>query len=76
MGPEVAFDAGVFVRLYDLTEIEAALAAHLMQGESIDAAAAALSVSPHIARMYLKGIFKKTEARGQAELVRTLSAVS
>jgi len=73
MGLEIEIDIGIFVRLYGLTRTEAALVAHLVQGKSIEDAAIALSISPHTARMHLKRIFMKTEARGQTELVETLS---
>jgi DNA-binding CsgD family transcriptional regulator len=74
MGLEV--DAGVLVRLYGLTRGEASLAAHLVQGKSIEDAAAELFISPHTARTHLKRIFMKTDTHRQTELVvRILSAV-
>jgi DNA-binding CsgD family transcriptional regulator len=76
MGLEAAIDIESFARLYDLTRTEVGLAIRLTHGESIDGAAAALHLSPHAARMHLKRFFRKTEARGHAELASTLSAAS
>jgi DNA-binding CsgD family transcriptional regulator len=74
MGLEL--DAGVLVRLYGLTRGEAALVKHLVQGKSIEDAAAELFISPHTARTHLKRIFMKTDTHRQTELVvRILSAV-
>ncbi len=74
MGLEL--DAGVLVRLYGLTRGEATLVKHLVQGKSIEDAAAELFISPHTARTHLKRIFMKTDTHRQTELVvRILSAV-
>jgi DNA-binding CsgD family transcriptional regulator len=56
-------------RLYGLTKGEAALAAVLMQGKSIEEAAVQLFISPHTARTHLKRIFMKTDTHRQSELV-------
>ncbi len=67
LGLEV--DAGGLCRLYGLTRGEAALAVHLVQGKSLDEAAAELFISPHTARTHLKRIFMKTATNRQSELV-------
>lgn len=56
-------------RLYGLTRGEAALAASLMRGRSIEEAADELFISPHTARTHLKRIFMKTDTHRQTELV-------
>ncbi|MFZ1006316.1 MAG: helix-turn-helix transcriptional regulator [Candidatus Sulfotelmatobacter sp.] len=72
----LAVDAGVLIRLYGLTRGEAALVEHLVQGRSIEDAAAELFISTHTARTHLKRIFMKTDTHRQTELVvRILSAV-
>jgi DNA-binding CsgD family transcriptional regulator len=55
--------------LYGLTRGEAALAALLMRGKSIDEAVAELFISNHTARTHLKRIFMKTDTHRQTELV-------
>ncbi len=55
--------------LYGLTRGEASLAAKLVQGKSIEDAAADLFISPHTARTHLKRIFMKTDTHRQPELV-------
>lgn len=55
--------------LYGLTRSEAALATQLMQGKSIEDAAAVLFISAHTARTHLKRIFMKTDTHRQPELV-------
>jgi DNA-binding CsgD family transcriptional regulator len=67
MGLEV--DASILCKVYGLTRGEAALAAHLMKGKSIEEAAAELFISPHTARTHLKRIFMKTDTHRQTELV-------
>lgn len=62
-------DERALVSLYGLTRSEAALAAKLIQGKSIEEAAAELFVSPHTARTHLKRIFMKTDTHRQPELV-------
>ncbi|MFZ0772522.1 MAG: helix-turn-helix transcriptional regulator [Candidatus Sulfotelmatobacter sp.] len=62
-------EAGDLCRLYGLTRGEAALAVLLVQGKSIDDAAAELFISPHTARTHLKRIFMKTYTHRQTELV-------
>lgn len=59
----------VLSKLYGLTRGEAALAASLVRGKSIDEAAEDLFISPHTARTHLKRIFMKTDTHRQTELV-------
>jgi DNA-binding CsgD family transcriptional regulator len=58
--------------LYALTPVEARLAACLLQGKSVDEAAAAMGVTINTARVYLKRIFVKTGVRRQSALMRLL----
>lgn len=57
------------ISLYGLTRGEAALAAKLVQGKSIEVAATELFISAHTARTHLKRIFMKTDTHRQPELV-------
>lgn len=69
-------DESVLTKLYGLTRGEAALASHLLQGNSIEESAARLFISTHTARTHLKRIFMKTETHRQTELVvRMFSSV-
>jgi DNA-binding CsgD family transcriptional regulator len=69
-------DETALCKLYGLTKGEAALAAILIQGKSIEEAATKLFISPHTARTHLKRIFMKTDTHRQTELVvRMLSAL-
>jgi DNA-binding CsgD family transcriptional regulator len=69
-------DESVLSKLYGLTRGEAALAAILIQGKSIEEAAGQLFISPHTARTHLKRIFMKTDTHRQTELVvRMFSAI-
>ena len=58
--------------LYALTAGEARLASALLQGKSVDEAAAAMGITVNTARAYLKRIYNKTGVRRQPELVRLL----
>jgi DNA-binding CsgD family transcriptional regulator len=62
-------DERALISLYGLTRGEAALAAKLVQGKSIEDAAGELFVSAHTARTHLKRIFMKTDTHRQPELV-------
>jgi DNA-binding CsgD family transcriptional regulator/PAS domain-containing protein len=64
--------AAVLRRLYGLTPREAALAAALATGLSLDEAADRLAMAKETARRHIKSVFKKTGTRRQAELVRLL----
>jgi DNA-binding CsgD family transcriptional regulator len=58
--------------LYGLTAGQARLASGLLQGKSVEAAAAAMGITVNTARAYLKRIYDKTGVRRQPELVRLL----
>jgi DNA-binding CsgD family transcriptional regulator len=62
-------DEHALISLYGLTRGEAALAAKLVEGKSIEVAATELFISPHTARTHLKRIFMKTDTHRQPELV-------
>ena len=58
--------------LYSLTGGEARLASWLLQGKSVEQAAAAMGITVNTARAYLKRIYNKTGVRRQPELMRLL----
>ena len=58
--------------LYALTAGEARLASCLLQGKSVEEAAAAMGITVNTARAYLKRIYNKTGVRRQPELMRLL----
>jgi DNA-binding CsgD family transcriptional regulator len=58
--------------LYSLTAGEARIAAWLLQGKSVEEAAAAMGITVNTARAYLKRIYQKTGVRRQPELMRLL----
>lgn len=62
-------DERALISLYGLTRGEASLAAKVVQGKSIEDAAAELFISEHTARTHLKRIFMKTDTHRQPELV-------
>jgi DNA-binding CsgD family transcriptional regulator len=62
-------DERALISFYGLTRGEAALAANLVQGKSIEDSAAELFISVHTARTHLKRIFMKTDTHRQPELV-------
>ncbi len=64
--------ADVLRNLYGLTAREAELATLLATGTSLDAAADQLAMAKETARRHVKSLFKKTDTRRQAELVRLL----
>jgi DNA-binding CsgD family transcriptional regulator len=61
-------------RLYGLTAAEARLTQELIQGRTLDEAAAQLAISSNTARSQLRTVFSKTGVRRQSELVRLLLA--
>lgn len=67
--PDLFVDEKALISIYGLTRGEAALAARLVKGKSIEAAADELFISPHTARTHLKRIFLKTDTHRQPELV-------
>jgi DNA-binding CsgD family transcriptional regulator len=58
--------------LYALTPGEARVAVSLLQGKSVEEAAAAMGITVNTARAYLKRIYQKTGVRRQPELMRLL----
>jgi DNA-binding CsgD family transcriptional regulator len=66
--------AAALRRRHQLTPAEAAIAAYIVRGSGVPAAAAALGISANTARTHLKRIFAKTGTHRQAELVRLLCA--
>ena len=58
--------------LYGLTNAEAELVQHLMQGNSLESAAEHRGVTMNTARSQLKQVFAKTETNRQGELLRLL----
>ena len=63
---------GDFRRRFRLTAREAELAAELMNGNGLAAAAAALGISVQTARQHLKAVFVKTGVNRQAKLIALL----
>jgi DNA-binding CsgD family transcriptional regulator len=59
----------ILSKLYGLTRGEAALAASLVRGKTLEGAANELCISPHTARTHLKRIFMKTDTHRQSELL-------
>lgn len=58
---------------FDLTPSEAALAALLMEGHSVESAAAARDCSPATVRVHLRHVFAKTGVSRQSDLVALLA---
>jgi DNA-binding CsgD family transcriptional regulator len=58
--------------LYGLSAAETAIADRLMRGDTPEQAAAALDIKLSTARWHLSALFRKTDTRRQAELVRLL----
>jgi DNA-binding CsgD family transcriptional regulator len=68
-----AHTSGVMlIEWFGLTRAEAALAVQLVQGRSLDEAAAALGISRYTARTQLAAIFAKTATHRQPQLVGLL----
>jgi len=63
-------------RLFGLTRAEAAFAALLIKGRTVEEAAAGLFISVHTARTHLKRILMKTDTGRQAELLKLLLTCS
>ena len=57
---------------YGLSEAQARLARHLVDGEDLSHAAAALNISPNTVRTHLQRIYDKTGVRSQPALMRIL----
>jgi DNA-binding CsgD family transcriptional regulator len=72
--PEIPLDSNEqhLREMYALTPGEARLASCLLQGKSVEQAAAAMGITLNTARAYLKRIYHKTGVRRQPELMRLL----
>lgn len=70
----VRADASRLRKAFGLTRSESLLAAEIVKGGGIKAAAKALRIAPTTARTHLGRVFDKTGARSQVELVGLLSA--
>jgi DNA-binding CsgD family transcriptional regulator len=72
--PDIALDSHDqhLRELYGLSAGEARLTSWLLQGKSVDEAAAAMGITVNTARTRLKRIYNKTGVRRQPELVRRL----
>lgn len=62
--------------LYSLTPAEAAVAGRIGQAEAVEAAAAAMTITPATLRWHLQRVFEKTGTTRQAELVRLVEHLS
>ncbi|MUL66160.1 hypothetical protein BOO86_16925 [Mycobacterium sp. CBMA 234] len=69
-------DGDLLRQLYGLTTAEAAVAIRLMQGDGIKPIADSMYLSAGTVRTHVQHIFDKTGTHRQAELVRTLLAIS
>ncbi len=58
--------------LFQLTRTETEVAMLVMDGQTLDETAEALGVSRNTVRAHLRGVFAKTGATRQAQLVKTL----
>ncbi|PWR24478.1 helix-turn-helix transcriptional regulator [Zavarzinia aquatilis] len=68
----VRADPSILKQLFGFTQAESALATQLAKGESLEEAAAELSIRYNTARAHLRSMFAKTGVTRQAELVRIL----
>lgn len=66
-------DAERVAQLHGLTPAEGRLAAHLVQGATLDEAARQMGVALTTVRTHLKRTFEKTGTKRQAELVKLLT---
>ena len=69
-------DGELLRRLYGLTTAEAAVAIRLLDGDGIKPIAESMCLSAGTVRTHVQHIFDKTGTHRQAELVRTLLAIS
>jgi DNA-binding CsgD family transcriptional regulator len=69
------YPAGLYRQAFRLTAREAEIAAALMQGHSVESAAAVLGMSVLTARTHLRNLFEKTGTSSQARLVRLLTGI-
>jgi pSer/pThr/pTyr-binding forkhead associated (FHA) protein/DNA-binding CsgD family transcriptional regulator len=68
----IATTEETLIRLHALTPTEAAVALELLQGRTLEGAAAELGITLQTARTHLKKVFAKTKTRRQSELVLLL----
>jgi DNA-binding CsgD family transcriptional regulator len=68
ISPEISIE--LLQRLFGLTRAEAAVTEKIAAGETLAEAASALMISQQTARTQLKAVFRKTNTRRQAELVK------
>ena len=59
-----------FVAQYDLTEKEQNVLLKLIHGRNVKEAAAELFVSENTVKTHLKSLFRKTESKSQADIIR------
>jgi DNA-binding CsgD family transcriptional regulator len=64
----------ILVELYGLTSAEAALVELLLQGQSLDQAAAVLGVTIHTVKSHLKDVFARCQVHSQGELLQLLTS--
>jgi DNA-binding CsgD family transcriptional regulator len=70
--PERSISHELLCDLYGLTRAQAAVAAHLFEGRSVDQTADALGLSVNTVRSHLKQIFSKCDVHSQGELLHVL----
>jgi len=68
--------ADLLIQIYDLTPKEAAVAAKLSEGKSVEQVAEELSVTYETARTHLRRIFSKTRTSRQSELLLLLARLA
>jgi len=73
--PELSYcaDSTIFQQLFKLTRSEAAIAAEMARGKSIDEIENNLKITHNTMRAHLRAIFAKTNVNSRAELVRVLN---
>jgi DNA-binding CsgD family transcriptional regulator len=67
---------GELSHLFGLTSAERVLAEHILSGDSVCDAQAALGITANTVRTHLKSIYRKTGAHNQADLVRLLKELA
>lgn len=72
LAPGRMLDTGPLRVIIGLTPAEARLASALLQGTSLDEAAAQLGVTRNTIRTQLRGLFIKTDTHRQSDLLRVL----
>lgn len=76
--PAAAHDVpdGLLQRLFELTPAEALVAHHVAQGETLEDVATALGLSRNGVKYHLKNIYRKTQVRRQAQLIRLVAELT